>query len=139
MNKIACAVLLLAVSMAAQTGPAAQDTAPAKSEVQSKGQPKPPTAGTLKEFPIDGEATRKLLDLGYFNSEQPTFTTVPSTRCAIPLLSLPVPDGESFANNTVPANPSIDPEIISAPHLPPCPQSVVPLTIRSLEPGAKKK
>ena len=101
MNKIAYAALLIVVSLEAQTAPAAQDTAPAPSEV----------------------AVKKLRDLGYVNPKEPRFGTVTPTRCAIPLWPVPVPDKKRFAGKTIPPNPSIDPRIVLPPPLPACAQS----------------
>jgi hypothetical protein len=105
-NKIAYAALLIVVSLGAQTAPAAQDTAPAPSEV----------------------AVKKLRDLGYVNPKQPRFGT--PTRCAIPLRPVPVPDKNRFAGRTIPANPSIDPRIVLPPPLPACVQSPAIPTIK---------
>jgi hypothetical protein len=119
MSKIACVALLIAVSLEAQTGPAAQDDTTAA-----------PEATVFLEGMSRDQLTEKLRDLGYFNSDQRKFnwdqliagTVTASTRCVIPLMPTPVPDAERFASKTIPANPSIDPKMVKPP-MPVCRQS----------------
>lgn len=144
MNRIACAAILIAGSMQAQTGPPAQATAPAGHEVASQNQPPPPTfrwdAPVTEEARKKAEEARKKpQELGYFNSGQTKVRFVmPVTQCAIPLSSIPVPDNAGFASKKTPANPSIDPKIVLAPPLPACRESTPP-TITNPEPSPKKQ
>ena len=140
MNKVACALFFIAVSLEAQTGRAAQGTAPAKPEVASQSQPQPPSAGTWRwEQPFAEQARKNLRKLGYFNAEQPKVFGVTPMRCAIPLVTLPVPNKERFASRNVPANPAIDPKITLAPPSPACLSGNTPKAIATPEPSAAGK
>jgi hypothetical protein len=140
MNKIACAALLIAVSLGAQNAPAPQRAPPPASEgaAQRQVHPEEPLRQTLTNEKAS-KAYNKLFDLGYFtNNGQPNpsvFTT--AARCAIPLVTVPAPQG--FAGKIIPATPSVDPKIVSAPPLPACPQNVAPVKITVPEPAADKK
>jgi hypothetical protein len=121
MNKVTCAALLIAVSMSAQVGPAAQN-----------GTTAAPEATVFLEGMSRDQLTEKLRDLGYFNSDESKFkwdqligTVTATTRCVIPMLPTPTPDAERFASKTIPANPSIDPKMVKPP-MPVCRQSAAP-------------
>ena len=124
MNKIAYAAVLVAFL---QAGPA-----PVKPEVPSQEQPQTPATENplVREFPINKEASQRLLELGYFNFLQPrNAAAVAPTNCAVPLRQVPVPDNQSFAGKTVPANKSIDPKMVVPAPLPSCSQWAAPPTI----------
>jgi hypothetical protein len=98
MNKVALVALLIAFSIEAQPGAAAQDNALAQSEVGSQ----------IQRQPNNEEAVQKLRDFGYFTDVQPNGEAPKPAQCAIPLRLIPVPDKKRFSSKTVPANPAID-------------------------------
>src|SRR4030095_333178 len=125
MKTIACVALLITVSLQAQDVPSTRETAPSPRESAPQNQAQPPAERTtVLEFSVSADETRRILDdLGYnFNFRQPVVKSFPPSRCAIPLMTVPVPD-KNFAMKTSPANPSIDPKIVLAPAVPACPQS----------------
>jgi hypothetical protein len=131
MKKILCAMLLIAVSLRAQTNPSSQATAPAGPEVAPQAppsQPQPPAPPQyLTNRRIYEEARKRLQDLGYFNAGQPQAAPVkPTIPCAIPLQRIPIPDSGGVTIETTPANPSMDPKIVRTPPLPACVKSASP-------------
>ena len=145
MKKVAVAALLIAVSLQAQNTQAPrQETAPPARESAPQEKAPPSERTVVREFPLDAEATRKLVDLGYFpNAGQPkVFSTAPA-KCAIPLTSIPVPANGSFPINNSPADPRIDPKIVNAPLVPACaptaaPQVIIPLPLEDGKKADKK-
>jgi len=117
MNKVACAALLLAVSMKAQNNSPAQTPEPPAPEVTPQSTP-PPTPPI--EQRSGDEVRTKLQELGYFDAAPSRVgTESPAVHCAIPLQSIPV-EKDRFAILNVPAGPLIDPKIVQAPALPSC-------------------
>jgi hypothetical protein len=112
MNKVALVALLIAFSIEAQPGAAEQDNALAQSEVRSQSQ----------RQPNNEEAVQKLRDFGYFTDVQPNGEAPKPAQCAIPLRLIPVPDKKRFSSKTIPANPAIDPKVVSTPSMPTCSQ-----------------
>ena len=144
MKKIVYVTFLIAISLGAQTGPAAQSTAPAAAaETASQAQPQPqtPAAPVVREYSLGSEEVRQiLLDKGYdFSAAQPQLRLATPTRCAIPLLQMRVPNKWGSAIKVIPANPSIDPRIVSAPPVPACATTEVPLPIAPSQPAAEKQ
>lgn len=118
MKKITLAALLIACSFQAPPT-SAQDNARAQAEAPLQVQA---SKQVVREIPIDKEAAQKLIDLGYTFNEQPR-VFVKAARCAIPLMSIRVPDRRNFEIKKAPANSAIDSKIVVAPPLPACPQS----------------
>jgi hypothetical protein len=136
-KRLVYATFLVAVSLGAQTGPAAQNTEPAAAASQVQPQPQTPAVPVVREYSLVSEEARQiLLDKGYFSAAQPQLSP---TRCAIPLRQMRVPNKEGSAIRTIPANPSIDPKIVSAPQVPACATTELPLTIAPSQPAAEKK
>ena len=137
MSKITCIALLIALSLAAKPGQT-QNNGVAQPEVASQGQPSKPL---VRELPLNEEAVKemrqKLLDRGYFD-EQPKVGAKPA-HCAIPLLLNLLPEKDRFASITAPANPAIDPKIVSAPPLPACPVPGKTPATKSSEPADNAK
>ena len=140
MKKIACVALLMAASLQAQNPPAPKET-PLPTREEAPQDQVPPI---VRDRQLREETTKKLLDLGYtFDFGQPK--SAAPTPCAIPLMPILVPNTGNFAISNSPANPSIDPKIVSAPPLPACPPKVVvplveiPLVVKPVQREAEKK
>jgi len=147
MKKVAVAALLIAVSLQAQNAQAPrQETAPPARESAPQEKAPPSERTVVREFPLDAEAVKKLVDSGYDFSGvvrgiAPGSTT--PSRCAIPLTPIPVPDKGNFSVNNSPANPLIDPKIVNAPLVPACaptaaPQVIIPLQLEDGKKADKK-
>ena len=117
MHKIAFVALLIAVSLQAQTAPAAQE------------QPKAATPAT--------EGAIKIFDLPNYRFEPPK--VVVSTACAVPLLQVQVPDKEQYAIKTAPANSAMDPKMVVRPPLPACAPSAEQPKLVPSKPAQEKK
>jgi len=149
MKKIACAAMLLAVSLQAQTSPATQAPEPVKPEAPSQDQPQAPTWERIirrEVIPADKdknvqELPMRLNDRGYFTIDplQSSAATATPTPCAIPLTQVRVPRNQSFSGKTVPANKSIDPRMVVPPPLPACaPAATPPAVVTPVAPAEKK-
>ena len=137
MKKVAVASLLIAVSLQAQNTQAPrQETAPPARESAPQEKAPPSERSVVREFPLDAEAVKKLVDSGYDFSDTirgiAQGSTAPS-RCAIPLTPIPVQDKGNFSVNNSPANPLIDPKIVNAPLVPACAPTAVPQVIIPLQ------
>src|SRR5688572_30347928 len=101
MKRIACFLLLSAGALSAQ--------------VQETPAPQP-------EAPAQGSVARQALaNLGYSIFSTSTQGQSASAGCAIPLLRVPIPQGQNFSAKVVPAPSKIDPKILVKPPLPACP------------------
>jgi hypothetical protein len=107
MSKIACAALLIAISLQAQVGRVAETAAGTNAAVVvQRTSPSTPPGTPQGPRLIDNQAT------GYLRA--------PAPNCVIPLQRFPVDGKEHYSMKTMPANPAIDPKIVAAPRLPVC-------------------
>lgn len=134
MKRIAVAALLIAVSLQAQNAPApSQETAPPARESTPQEKAPPSERTVVREIPLDAEAVKKLVDLGYDfpNAGQPKVRSTVPAKCAIPLTSIPA--NGSFPIKNTPPDPRIDPKIVNAPLVPACAPAAVPQVIIPLQ------
>ena len=91
--------------------------------------------GTSSQEPSQNSVVRQKLEaLGYTKLSIPAQGQPANAGCAIPLLRVPIPQGQNFAAKTVPVPPNVDPKILVKPPLSACADKTL-LVVTPIVPG----